>query len=104
MPNALEVLFNKAGDCYEHAVLVAAFLRTADIPAQIESSLTYLSGRFYYHAWNSVYLGKWITTDAIFNQFPADVTHIRLIRGEANKQLDLIGVMEKIKLEVLESQ
>ncbi|MEN6376091.1 MAG: transglutaminase-like domain-containing protein [Smithella sp.] len=104
VPNALEVLLNKAGDCNEHAVLVAAFLRTAGIPAQIESGLVYLSGRFYYHAWNSVYLGKWITADAIFNQFPTDVTHIRLIRGEANKQLDLIGVMGKIKLEILERQ
>ena len=72
VPNALEVLLNKAGDCNEHAVLVAALLRTAGIPSQIESGLVYLSGRFYYHAWNAVYLGDWVTADAVFNQFPAD--------------------------------
>lgn len=102
VPNALEVLQNKAGDCNEHAVLVAALLRTAGIPAQIETGLIYLNGRFYYHAWNIAYWGSWITADAVFNQFPADVTHIRLIRGESSEQLDLMGVMGKIKLEVLE--
>ena len=102
VPNALEVLQNKVGDCNEHAALVAALLRTAGIPAQIETGLVYLSGRFYYHAWNIAYTGNWITADAVFNQFPADVTHIRLIRGEGSEQLDLMGVMGKIKLEVLE--
>jgi hypothetical protein len=102
VPNALEVLQNKVGDCNEHAVLVAALLRTAGIPAQIETGLVYLRGRFYYHAWNIAYLGNWITADAVFNQFPADVTHIRLIRGEGSEQLNLMGVMGKIKLEILE--
>lgn len=102
IPNALEVLKNKVGDCNEHAVLVTALLRAAGIPAQIETGLVYLRGRFYYHAWNIAYLGKWITADAVFNQFPADVTHIRLVRGEGSEQLDLMGVMGKIKLEVLE--
>jgi len=102
VPNALEVLKNKTGDCNEHAVLVAALLRTAGIPTQIETGLVYLRGRFYYHAWNIAYAGSWLTADAVFNQVPADVTHIRLIRGEGDKQLDLIGVMGKIKIEVLE--
>lgn len=102
VPNALEVLKNKTGDCNEHAVLVAALLRTAGIPAQIETGLVYLRGRFYYHAWNIAYADSWLTADAVFNQVPADVTHIRLIRGESDKQLDLIGVMGKIKIDVLE--
>ncbi len=102
VPNALEVLQNKVGDCNEHAVLIAALLRTAGIPAQIETGLVYISGRFYYHAWNIAYTGNWITVDAVFNQFPADVTHIRLVRGEGSEQLDLMGAMGKIKLEILE--
>jgi len=101
VPNALEVLKNKMGDCNEHAVLTAALLRASGIPAQIEIGLVYLNGRFYYHAWNLVYLGEWITIDSVFNQIPADVTHIRLIRGEGSDQLDLLGVLGKIKLEVL---
>jgi len=101
VPNALEVLKNKVGDCNEHAVLTAALLRAAGIPAQIETGLVYLHGRFYYHAWNIAYVGKWVTADAVFNQMPADVTHIRLVRGEGSEQLDLLGFMGKIKLEVI---
>ena len=47
MPNALEVLKNKVGDCNEHSVLTVALLRAAGIPAQIEAGLVYLHGRFY---------------------------------------------------------
>jgi hypothetical protein len=101
VPNALEILKNKVGDCNEHAVLTAALLRAAGIPAQIETGLVYLHGRFSYHAWNIAYVGKWITADAVFNQIPADVTHIRLVRGEGSEQLDLLGFMGKIKLEVI---
>ena len=102
VPNALEVLNNKEGDCNEHAVLTAALLRASGIPTQIEAGLVYQQGRFYYHAWNIAYIGSWITADSVFNQFPADVTHIRLVRGEGSEQLDLMGVMGKIKLELLE--
>lgn len=104
VPNALEVLKNKSGDCNEHAVLAAALLRATGIPAQIETGLVYLNGRFYYHAWNSAYIGAWVTIDTVFNQIPADVTHIRLARGEGGEQLDLLGVMGKIQLEVLSTK
>jgi hypothetical protein len=102
VPNALEVLKNKVGDCNEHSVLIVALLRAAGIPAQMEAGLVYLHGRFYWHAWNVLYLGKWITADAVFNQIPADVTHIRLVRGDSGEQMNLMGVMGKIRLEVLE--
>ncbi|PKN83942.1 MAG: hypothetical protein CVU51_11420 [Deltaproteobacteria bacterium HGW-Deltaproteobacteria-1] len=104
VPNALEVLKNRTGDCNEHAVLTAALLRSAGVPTQIETGLVYLNGRFYYHAWNLAYVGQWVTADAVFNQIPADVTHIRLVRGEGSQQLDLLGVMGKIKLEVISTR
>ena len=101
VPNALEVLNNRTGDCNEHAVLTAALLRAAGIPAQIETGLVYQNGRFYYHAWNSAYAGEWLTLDAVFNQIPADVTHLRLARGEGSAQLDLLGAIGRIKLDVI---
>jgi transglutaminase-like putative cysteine protease len=76
--NALETLENRMGDCNEHAVLFAAFARAAGIPARIEIGLLHLRGRFYYHAWNSVFMGRWVTVDSLMNQIPADVTHISL--------------------------
>ena len=90
------------GDCNEHAVLLAAMARAADIPAQIEAGLVYMNGGFYYHAWNVLYLGRWITADSLMGQMPADVTHIRFIRGGADRQIDLVGVIGKVKIHILE--
>ncbi|NJL58771.1 MAG: transglutaminase domain-containing protein [Desulfobacteraceae bacterium] len=100
LPDALSTLKNRMGDCNEHAALFAAMSRAAGIPCRIEAGLAYLNGSFYYHAWNSVYLGKWITVDSVFNQFPADVGHIALADGE--NTLDLVGVIGKIGLKLVE--
>jgi hypothetical protein len=102
VPDALEILKNRVGDCNEHAVLLAALARTTGIPSQIEAGIVYRRGRFYYHAWNVLFLGNWVTADATFNQFPADVTHIRFIRGLSSEQVDLLGIIGKVRLEILE--
>ena len=102
IPNAVDTLKNKKGDCNEHAVLFAAMARAADIPAQIEIGLVYMRGRFYYHAWNVVYLEGWITADASLNQIPADVTHIRLIRGEMTDPTDLVHVIGNLSINIPE--
>jgi len=100
VPNALETLQHKVGDCNEHAVLLAALARASGIPAQVEAGLVYQRGRFYYHAWNVLYLGAWITADSVMGQLPADVTHIRFVRG-TEQQIDLIRVIGKVRLEIL---
>ena len=104
VPDALATLINKVGDCNEHAVLLAALSRAASIPARIEAGLVYLNGRFYYHAWNLLYVGKWITADATFGQIPADVTHIRFSSGMIQQQLDIMNVIGKVKLNILTYQ
>ena len=101
LPDALSTLQNRVGDCNEHAVLLAALARAAGIPCRIEAGLVYLKGRFYYHAWNLVYVGRWITVDAVYNQVPADVSHIRLVTGSGSRQLDLMGVIGKLQLKVI---
>ena len=102
VPNALETLEKRMGDCNEHAVLMAALARAAGIPAQVEAGLVYARGRFYYHAWNVLHLGQWISVDALMGQMPADVTHIRIVRGEPSQQIDLMGVIGKVGLVILE--
>ena len=104
LPDALATLTNKVGDCNEHAVLLAALSRAAAIPARIEAGLVYLNGKFYYHAWNLLYIGKWITADATFGQIPADVTHIRFSSGRVQQQLDIMNVIGKVKLDILAFQ
>lgn len=102
LPDALSTLENRVGDCNEHAVLFAALARAAGMPCRLEAGLVYLKGRFYYHAWNLVYLGRWITVDALFGQVPADVSHIRLATGSPRQQLDLMGLIGKVNLKIIE--
>jgi hypothetical protein len=102
LPDALTTLESGVGDCNEHAVLMAALARAAGIPARIETGLVYLNGRFYYHAWNVLYLGRWITVDAVYNQLPADATHIRLATGIQN-QVDLLHTFNRLKITVLQA-
>jgi len=102
VPGALQTLTHGMGDCNEHAVLFAAMARAAGIPARIEAGLVYLEGNFFYHAWNSLYLGKWVTADALMTQLPADVTHIRFVHGAADRQIDLMQVIGRIRFSILE--
>ena len=100
VPNAFETLQRRVGDCNEHAVLLAALARASGIPAQVEAGLVYQRGRFYYHAWNVLYLGTWITADSVMGQLPADVTHIRFVRG-TERQIDLVRTIGRVRLEIL---
>jgi transglutaminase-like putative cysteine protease len=81
---------------------MAALSRAAGIPSRVEAGLVYLKGNFYYHAWNLVYLGQWTTADALFGQLPADVSHIRFTTGSQRQQLDLMGLIGKVQLKVIE--
>jgi hypothetical protein len=100
VPNAHETLQKRVGDCNEHAVLLAGLARASGIPAQVEAGLVYQRGRFYYHAWNVLYLGSWITADSVLGELPADVTHIRFVRG-TEQQIDLVRMIGRVKIEIL---
>jgi hypothetical protein len=102
VPSALEVLKAGVGDCNEHSVLIAALLRAAGIPAKLSIGLVYTRERFYYHAWNEAWMGEWVSMDAVMNQLPADATHIKLLEGNLEKQVELTGLVGSIKLKVLD--
>ena len=113
VPSAAEVLRTKVGDCNEHTALYVAMARAAKIPARVAIGLVNLRGAFYYHAWPEVFVGEanapagsrngtWIPVDPTFNQFPADVTHVRLARGGFDKQAAILPLLGRAKIEVLE--
>jgi hypothetical protein len=108
MPSAREVLRTKVGDCNEHTALYVALARAVGIPTRINVGLAYVLGAFYYHAWPEVYLqegdgrGLWLPVDPTFNQFPADATHVRLLRGGLDKQAAILPLIGRVKLTVLD--
>jgi transglutaminase-like putative cysteine protease len=87
---ASETVRTRQGDCTEHAVLLAATLRAARIPARIVSGLVYTDGFagqsdiFGYHMWTQALLEqdgqwKWIDLDATLGDDTTfDATHIAL--------------------------
>ncbi|MBI2985534.1 MAG: transglutaminase domain-containing protein [Deltaproteobacteria bacterium] len=103
IPNALEVLQTKKGDCNEHTVLFNAMARAAGIPAKTVVGVVYLRGAFYYHAWSEIWLGQWVSVDSVLDQFPADVTHIKFLEGEIDRQIDILELIGKLKIKVLET-
>ena len=103
IPNALEVLQTRKGDCNEHAVLFNALARAAGIPAKTVVGVVYMRGAFYYHAWSEVWLGDWVSLDPVFNQFPADVTHVKFLEGDIDRQIDILRLIGNLKIAVIEA-
>jgi transglutaminase-like putative cysteine protease len=111
LPSAREVLRTKVGDCNEHTALYVAMARAAGIPARIAVGLVFVrgdQGAFYYHAWPEVYLdegdgrGLWLPVDPTFNQFPADGTHLRLVRGGLDKQAAILPLIGSLRITVVD--
>ncbi len=111
VPNALEVLQVGQGDCNEHTSLFVGLARAAGIPARIAAGVVYTDrigdkGAFYYHAWPEVWFGEgggWVPVEPTFGQFPADATHVKLVEGDLARQIEVMGVMGRIKFKLIES-
>jgi len=102
IPDAREILKYRKGDCNEHATILTALLRAAGIPARIVVGVVYKDGRFYYHAWNEAYIDKWISMDATLKQMPIDATHIKLIDGGIEKQIQIVGMIGSLEFTILD--
>ncbi len=102
VPSAREVLRTRRGDCNEHAVLLAALARAAGIPARVIAGVVHLDDGFYYHAWNELWLGRWVSADAVFAQMPADATHVKLLEGGPEQHLELAGIVGRLQFATME--
>ncbi len=103
IPSALEVLETKKGDCNEHTVLFNALARAVGLPAKTVVGMVYVRDAFYYHAWSEIWLGEWISLDPVLKQFPADVTHVKFIEGEIDRQIDLLQLIGTLNIRVVEA-
>ncbi|MEM8757769.1 MAG: transglutaminase-like domain-containing protein, partial [Planctomycetota bacterium] len=117
--SASEVARTRAGDCTEHAVLLAALLRADGIPSRVVSGLIYaerFEGRddiLGYHMWTQAWLTSddgepgWFDFDATLGgDRPTDATHIALDistldDGEAvNSMLRLTPMIGRLNVSV----
>ncbi len=100
VPNALDVLRTRTGDCNEHTQLYVALARAAGIPARIATGLAYVGGKFYYHAWPEIWLSDWVAVDPTFGQFPADASHLRFVVGGLARQTQLLRLIGALHIDV----
>ncbi|HET7790422.1 MAG TPA: transglutaminase-like domain-containing protein [Gemmatimonadales bacterium] len=98
-PSAALALAARSGDCDAHVLLLVALARAAGIPARPAAGLLYAEGRFYYHAWAEVYVGRWETADPTFDQFPADAHHLRFATGGLARTAELTRTIGRLKLQ-----
>jgi hypothetical protein len=78
---AAEVAESRAGDCTEHAVLLAAMARARGIPSRIAIGLVYMPSHqaFGYHMWNEVFIGeRWTPLDATLARGGTGAAHLKL--------------------------
>jgi transglutaminase-like putative cysteine protease len=101
VPSAAQVLETRSGDCNEHTVLYVALARSLGLPTRTAAGVVYLRGRFFYHAWPEVWLGEWVAVDPTFGQFPADAAHLRFVIGGLARQVELVRLIGRLRLEVL---
>jgi len=104
IPSATQVLESRSGDCNEHTQLFIALSRAAGVPARSAAGLAHVGGKFYYHAWPEVFVGKWVAVDPTFGQFPADGAHLRFVYGGLANQAELLRLMGTLKIDILESR
>ena len=81
LASAAEVAKTLEGDCTEHAVLLAAMLRSQRIPSRIAVGLVYVESQaaFGGHMWTEAWLdGRWIPLDATLGRGGIGAAHIKL--------------------------
>ena len=102
LPSAVDILNTPVGDCHEHTVLFTALARSRQIPTRMVAGLVYQQGRFYYHAWPEVWVGRWVPVDPTLGQLVADATHLGLIEAENEQLLALGQFVGRVRFSVLE--
>jgi len=103
IPSAVQVLEAGRGDCNEHTVLFVALARALGLPARTAVGLVHVRGAFYYHAWPEVWLGAWVPVDPTLGQVPADASHLRFLVGGPDRQVELVRLIGRLDIDILNS-
>jgi transglutaminase-like putative cysteine protease len=99
LPSALLAITSGRGDASAATALYLALARSAGLPARAAGGVVYVRGRFYYHTWPEVWLGRWVPVDPVADQFPADAAHLRLAVGTLARRAELVRRLGTLKLE-----
>ncbi|MCA9081559.1 MAG: transglutaminase domain-containing protein [Planctomycetaceae bacterium] len=114
MATALEVAQSQAGDCTEHAVLLTALLRAADIPARVAVGLVHVDSQqaFIGHMWTEAWInGTWFPLDATRARGGITCEYIKLLDSPLSgdgavpdtRLVPLVSVQSRLKVTLEEA-
>lgn len=102
MRDAKEIWQTEEGVCRDHAVVMAALLRSIKIPTKLVSGMVYAEGKFYYHAWVEVWNGsQWIGMDSTRPSERLTAGHLKIAAGTVEDAF-VSFLLDGAKIEVLE--
>lgn len=112
MATAAEVAKSKAGDCTEHAVLLAAMLRAAKIPSRVAIGFVYSPSHkaFVGHMWTEALLSEvWVPLDATMGKGGTGCGHITISTSSLADQgttpaaefLPIIHLLGRTQIEIV---
>jgi transglutaminase-like putative cysteine protease len=107
-----QVARNLAGDCRQHAVLLAAMCRAVGIPSRTSLGLIYVSKArgpvMGFHMWTEVWVqGQWLGLDATLGQGSVGPTHLKIAdhswhnTQSLTPMLPVLRVLGKMSIEVI---
>lgn len=113
--SAKEVLANPRGECRSYSALYCALARAAGIPCRMVAGAVYLGpalgeagkSRFGFHAWNEVWVGRWVAVDTAFpgpqGFVPVDATHLKFAEGDVADVSAAARIVRSLKLKLIEA-
>jgi len=112
LASAAEVARSLEGDCTEHACLLAAMLRTQQIPSRVVVGLVYAErfGAFGGHMWTEAWLdGKWVPLGGPLGGGGIGGGHIMLADSDLGDDgpapvtsfLPLMNLLSNVKIEII---
>ncbi|MGC8666877.1 MAG: transglutaminase-like domain-containing protein [Chthonomonadales bacterium] len=99
-----DIIKRPRGVCRDYATLFAAVARAAGIPTRIVAGVVYAEGKFYYHAWDEVWVGQWLPMDATLPTDFVDATHIKFTEGGVPEMFRIAGIIGRLRIEVVSAQ
>ncbi|HUS89705.1 MAG TPA: transglutaminase-like domain-containing protein [Desulfosporosinus sp.] len=100
-----EVLKKKRGKCAEYTILFASLARAAGIPTKVVLVVESSGGNTWIgHVWNEVWLGNWMSVDAMQGSFATGPSLIKFMDGSSVMGIESIRhkLVDNFGLEILD--
>lgn len=108
---AKDIKDDPRGVCRDYTTFFTAIARAAGLPTKQCVGMAYANGKFLYHAWPEVWVGKdasgadkWVALEPTWGAPYADATHIKLAEGEITDVFNVAADVGRYQVKVLSAE